>query len=369
MSETALARANGAAGGSSLERVFIEGDLAALSAEQRVSYVVRVCDSLGVNPWTKPFEYIRLNGKLVLYAKRDLTDQLRKLHGISITIVSRELVGDLYIVTARATDPTGRTDESIAAVSVKGLSGDNYANAVMKTETKAKRRVTLSICGLGMLDETEVASIPGAESVPAATTRTHVDTGTGEVIDVTSRVGQAVTAGETEPSYAAATVERTSTAPGLPQLKAAVQAVLPKLGWPTGTPAERAAALPYVCEILGTTHSRWSELTEEEWRQLHAALDGAENAQRRLFAVYREWCTEFGHDERDRELRLSALGQAAGRRIDSTRELIPTQLTAAAAFLMLQISSRRAEPEADAPVVEAELLPDTDLSDPFAEEG
>jgi hypothetical protein len=33
---------------------------------------------------------------------------------------------------------------------------------MMKAETKAKRRVTLSICGLGMLDETEVADIPGA---------------------------------------------------------------------------------------------------------------------------------------------------------------------------------------------------------------
>ena len=32
----------------------------------------------------------------------------------------------------------------------------------MKAETKAKRRVTLSICGLGMLDETEVETIPGA---------------------------------------------------------------------------------------------------------------------------------------------------------------------------------------------------------------
>jgi hypothetical protein len=31
--------------------------------------------------------------------------------------------------------------------------------------TKAKRRVTLSICGLGMLDETEVETIPGAEVV------------------------------------------------------------------------------------------------------------------------------------------------------------------------------------------------------------
>ena len=33
------------------------------------------------------------------------------------------------------------------------------ANAIMKAETKAKRRVTLSICGLGMLDETELETI------------------------------------------------------------------------------------------------------------------------------------------------------------------------------------------------------------------
>ena len=33
---------------------------------------------------------------------------------------------------------------------------------MMKAETKAKRRATLSICGLGLLDETEVSTIPGA---------------------------------------------------------------------------------------------------------------------------------------------------------------------------------------------------------------
>jgi hypothetical protein len=35
----------------------------------------------------------------------------------------------------------------------------------MKCETKAKRRVTLSFCGLGMLDESEVESVPGAVRV------------------------------------------------------------------------------------------------------------------------------------------------------------------------------------------------------------
>jgi len=47
---------------------------------------------------------------------------------------------------------------------LKGGAADKakeVANAIMKAITKAKRRVTLSICGLGMLDETEVESLPG----------------------------------------------------------------------------------------------------------------------------------------------------------------------------------------------------------------
>ncbi len=79
-----------------------------------------------------------------------------------MTIVGRELVDGVYVVTAQARTPTGRTDESIGAVTIDKLTGEARANALMKTETKAKRRVTLSICGLGMLDEAEVDSIPGA---------------------------------------------------------------------------------------------------------------------------------------------------------------------------------------------------------------
>src|SRR5690606_23351175 len=129
----------------------------------------------GLNPMTKPFEYIRLNNRLTLYAKRDATDQLRKIHGVSVEITGREMYGDsIYVVTARARDSQGRTDEAIGAVSIAGLKGDALANALMKAETKAKRRVTLSICGLGWLDETEVSTVPDAEAV-------DVDLETGEI--------------------------------------------------------------------------------------------------------------------------------------------------------------------------------------------
>lgn len=150
---------------STIEQVLISGDLNRLTAEQRNIYYKSVCDSLGLNPLTRPFDYIVLNGKLTLYARKDCTDQLRSLRGISIRIVSRETIEGVTIVTAQATDKTGRIDESTGAVSVANLRGEALANAVMKAETKAKRRVTLSICGLGFTDESEVESIPNARVV------------------------------------------------------------------------------------------------------------------------------------------------------------------------------------------------------------
>ena len=142
-----------------VEKVVIGGDLSELNAAQRAEYYGAVCRSLGLNPLTKPFEYLTLNGKLRLYALRDCADQLRRLHGISIYIANRERLSDIYVVTARAKDRQGREDESTGAVPLGNLKGDALANALMKAETKAKRRVTLSIAGLGWLDETELETI------------------------------------------------------------------------------------------------------------------------------------------------------------------------------------------------------------------
>jgi len=145
-----------------LERVVVAGDLSKLSAAERVNYYTATCKALGLNPLSQPFQYITLNGKLTLYARKDATDQLRKMHNVSISIVSREHISDVYIVTARATTPEGRTDESIGAVSIGNLKGDLLCNAIMKAESKSKRRVTLSICGLGFIDESEIETIPDA---------------------------------------------------------------------------------------------------------------------------------------------------------------------------------------------------------------
>ncbi len=145
-----------------LENVLISGDLSKLSSSDRMDYYQAVCNSLGLNPLTKPFDYIQLNGRLQLYALKAATDQLRAKHQVSIVITNKEMVDNIYVVTAMATMPDGQTDTDDGAVSVSGLQGEAHANALMKTVTKAKRRVTLSILGLGMLDESEAETIPGA---------------------------------------------------------------------------------------------------------------------------------------------------------------------------------------------------------------
>ncbi len=157
MTETALTVAP--TGAQIAEQVIIKGDLSKLSEPERMAYYSEVCRSLGLNPLTRPFEYITLNGRLTLYATRAAGDQLRSIRGITITGLDPRQVGDLFVVVATGRDRTGREDSSTGAVATRGLSGEALANAMMKAETKAKRRLTLSLAGLGWSDETEVESL------------------------------------------------------------------------------------------------------------------------------------------------------------------------------------------------------------------
>jgi hypothetical protein len=156
-----------------IEQITMTGDLSRLTAEQRVAYVKYVCDSLGLNAATRPFEFQMFQGKLVMYAKKDCTEQLRKIHGVSIRVLERKTDTDngVFTVSVRGIDKTGRRDESTGAVGIAGLRGMELANAMMKAETKAKRRLTLSICGLGFLDESDIAD-GGAASAPVRVSTT-----------------------------------------------------------------------------------------------------------------------------------------------------------------------------------------------------
>lgn len=116
-----------------IETALVKGDLAALTPEERASYYNQVCSSLGLNPLTKPFDYILLNGKLQLYALKSCTEQLRSIHKISLQIVSRLSEDGVHSVVARATTPDGRFDESVGSVFLPSKP-DERANAYMRAE-------------------------------------------------------------------------------------------------------------------------------------------------------------------------------------------------------------------------------------------
>lgn len=150
-----------------ISQLILNGDLSKLTATDKVKYYNGYCERIGLDPFTKPFDILRLNGKEVLYCTRSGTQQLNKLHGVSHKITARELIetAGVYQVSVEASLPDGRCTESIGAVNIAGMKGEMYANAIMKAETKAKRRATLDLLGLGILDESEADSIPNATTV------------------------------------------------------------------------------------------------------------------------------------------------------------------------------------------------------------
>jgi len=164
-----------------MERVVIVGDLSKLTDQERVTYYFRVCESIGLNPLTKPFDYITLNGKLTLYPNKDCAAQLRKLQIVTITDLRTNLIGDVYIVTVAGRLPNGREDMSTGAVNVKALSGESLANAYMKAETKAKRRLSLSLAGLGFADEAEVEGLGEEPPAPKVTLAERVAAKAAEI--------------------------------------------------------------------------------------------------------------------------------------------------------------------------------------------
>lgn len=175
-----------------VEAVLAQGDISKLTSEQRASFLMNMAKALGLNPLSRPVDLIKAqDGRLIPYFNKGATDQLRGIHKVNLEIIERGFIeDDIYMVKARATMPSGRTDESLATVYMKGKVGDDRANQYMKCETKAKRRVTLSILGLNFLDELEAQTIPAFQQQQQAGPRrldpgpTLIEAKVHEVVDM-----------------------------------------------------------------------------------------------------------------------------------------------------------------------------------------
>ena len=147
-------------------------DTRALDKNQRRAVLVELARKLGLNPLSNAVMFLLTNGRETLYVTKQGTDQIAAAARLQretikgpevVTIEGRKLV----FCQVRATHPDGRSEVSTATLALM-----DPVNDLMKCETKAKRRATLSVCGLGLLAEDEIETIPGAQRVPMSTTET-----------------------------------------------------------------------------------------------------------------------------------------------------------------------------------------------------
>jgi hypothetical protein len=157
------------------------GDLSKLTPADRTQYYLALCQSIGLNWLSRPFIVMKTqDGSMQWYATVGCAEQLRKRDRVSMRIVSREHTADgMYIVTVEASTPDGRVEQAQGIVALaeprmvwkKNAQGDSIKveektssgepilvpltgkareNAFLRCESKAKRRATLAICGLGL---------------------------------------------------------------------------------------------------------------------------------------------------------------------------------------------------------------------------
>ena len=157
-----------------ISNLVLNGDISKMTNEMKVDYYNKLCHSLSLNPVTKPFQIITFQGKTILYATKDATEQLRKINGVSVVDLQQDMINGLCVSKCKVQDAAGRYDMATGVVNISGLKGDMLANAIMKSETKSKRRATLSICGLGILDESELDTIPDYKTSDISKIKTDV---------------------------------------------------------------------------------------------------------------------------------------------------------------------------------------------------
>lgn len=166
------------------------GDLSTLPEAEQDRVLVKMCAHYGLDPILRPFCIIPAQGKKIWYPTKAATDMVASRDALTRKFKERRIDKELMIceIIMEITDGK-RIEEGTAVVSLgefvrdpksgqiteQMMRGEAVANAIMRCETKAKRRATLA--WFGMPDGTggeDLESPPATSSTarpvqPAAT--------------------------------------------------------------------------------------------------------------------------------------------------------------------------------------------------------
>jgi hypothetical protein len=104
----------------------------------------------------------------VVYERRGTAEILRNNRGIEINALTDKMVKGSIVFTATGKNKEGRQEIATGSKFIENLVGKGLDDSIMTASTRAIRRVTMQFTGLGVLDESEVKSLVGDLSNPAA---------------------------------------------------------------------------------------------------------------------------------------------------------------------------------------------------------
>lgn len=151
----------------SVREYFRSGNVAQMSEVEKDYVLARLCEKYGLDPILRPFDLISFQGGQKFYMTASATNQLANAKGLSRQVLNLTIDDTRMIArcTVEVKDPNGRSEVANGFIAVskfqqppKGdtsgipkkvpLDGDDLANALLKLETKTKRRATLSFFGV-----------------------------------------------------------------------------------------------------------------------------------------------------------------------------------------------------------------------------
>ena len=138
-------------------------DLSNLTEQQKQDYVSAVCGHLEI---PKELNLVRLiwsdegDGarRQVAYVLKGATDIIREKRKITTESLTSQIIQGSVVFMATGKDSTGRQEIAVGSAFIDGIKGKGLDNAIMISQTRATRRMTLQFVGGGVLDESEIIS-------------------------------------------------------------------------------------------------------------------------------------------------------------------------------------------------------------------
>lgn len=143
--------------------LMVTGDLSKMTMVQKAQFLYKLAKAEGIPPFPPPYAIGKDNmGKEKIISTKNRAESLRKRDGISTKTLYKgplrmgsEFNMEYYEVEVEGSTRDGRTATGTGVNYIKGAMGQELANKIMGCETKAQNRVTNSLSGSGLMDETE----------------------------------------------------------------------------------------------------------------------------------------------------------------------------------------------------------------------